>query len=395
MKKLFLFFPLMLLGEADILNTLKKKELNLDKNYTMEDSRSVGMSWINPVNLQYSYTRDNILSDTVTTAKTFVISVNQPIFKSGAIYYSVKYSKHLRNYNLKNIEIKRRELIKQAYDLVYDYCIGVLNREIIGLKIENAKIDIENKKEAFLSGVDNSTDLNNAMLNLNSLRLSMIDSQSSIDNIEYSFKNISDLNIDEIKPPTFAIISRDKYIKNNLDFIQSRQQQLIKHDLYKMQVGNQLLSLNLNASYTNQKKSYSNTLPDSKSEYYKIGFSITLPLNVTSVNKIQKTKIDYLKSRLLLQDKKVQLNNQYESVLNQIKAIDDKIEIYHDDINIYEQLIRNTLESIKSGNATVTDLEVLQNTKKTLYMNVEILKLKKQKLLLSLYYKLVNWKAEK
>jgi len=391
-KYLFLLLPAFLLSD-NLLNDLKQKELNLDKEQTIQESKDTEKSWINPIVLQYSYSKDNTLGDIKTVNKIYSISVNQPVFKSGAIYYSIKYANHLKKYNLINLELKKRDLIKQALDLAYDYKIAKLNQKIIYLNISNTKIDIKKKKEEFLNGVGDSTLLNNAVLELNNLKLTLEDIKSNLENLKYQFKNISSLDIDKIKLPVFKLLSEKKFINSNLELISQKKLKKVKYDLYKMQLGNQLLSVNLNGSLNWQKTSYSkNTLQfqNSKNDYYRVGFSITLPISFNAVNKIQKSKIDYLKSQTLIEDKKIILKNMYKNILNQIKTIDKKIAIYKQNIKIYDDLINSTMDSITAGNATQLDLQILQNSRKTNFINIQILKLQKQKLLLSLYYKLQN-----
>ena len=389
----FLLLPALLFG-GDLLNDLKQKELSFDKKRIIQDSKETEKSWINPITLKYSYSKDNTLDDITTTSKTFSISINQPVFKSGAIYYSIKYAKHSKKYNELNIEMQRRELIKQALDIAYEYKIAKLNQKIIFLNIDNAKIDIAKKKEEFLNGVGDSTFLNNAILKLNNLKLNLADIKSNMKSLKYSFKNISSLNIEKLNLPIFKLISKRQYINSNLEYLAQKKIKKVKYDLYKMQLGNQLLSVNLNGSLNWKKSEYSQNTPqfqDNRNDYYRFGFSITLPINFNALNKIEKTKIDYLKSEILIKDKQLQLNNAYKNVLSKINALDEKIRIYKENIKIYDDLIASTIDSIEAGNATELDLRILQNSRKTMFVNIDILKLQKQKLLLSLYYKLINW----
>jgi len=142
LKKLVLIFPLFLFAKESILSNLQIKKLNLDKKYTIQDSKETKKSWINPVMLQYSVSQNNSLHTIKTTNQNFSISLNQPIFKSGAIYYSIKYANDNKNYNLKELKLKKRELIKQALDFAIDYKINQLNEELLKLNIDNAKIDV-------------------------------------------------------------------------------------------------------------------------------------------------------------------------------------------------------------------------------------------------------------
>jgi len=388
MRFLLLFLPLFLLA-TPILNDIKQKEFSYDEKFAIEDSKDTEKSWINPIMLQYNYSKDNSLESVKTTNELLSVSVNQPVFKSGAIYYSIKYAKHLKNYNLLNIKMQRRNLIKEALDLAYQYRIALLNKKILDLEIKNSMIDIEKKKEEFLNGVGDSTLLDNAILKLNSQKLSLVDLDQTLSDLRYSFANISSLDIKTIQLPVFKLISKKRFLNENLSYLSQMLQKKVKYDLYKMQKGNQLLSVSLNASYNHQKIRYSPSsmmFQNNTTDFYKIGFSVNLPISANASNKIEKAKIDYLKSALLIKDKRDSLIRNYESIIKKIKFIEKKIAIYNENKKIYDNLIASTKDSLKAGNVTTLDLQILQNSKKTIDYQIEILKLQKQRLLLELYY---------
>ena len=386
MKKLFFLIPFFLY--ASILSDIKQNELNIDRLKSVKEAKETKRSWINPVMLQYLYQKDNI-SGYQSTTNQFSISINQPIFKSGAIYYSIKYADILKKYKLKNLELQKRALIKQALDLAFDYKINLLNKKILDLKIKNAKIDVERKKEAFLSGTGDSSLLDNAILNLNNLKLSMQDVISSLIQIKSAFKNLSDVNIETVKLPYFNILSKSEYLNKNIELLTQKEFEKIKYYLYKMQLGNQLLTISFNGSY-NYKK-YENKRISDKQNYYTVGLSATLPIDMNAKTRVEKTKLDYLKSKYLFEDKKRALLNTFNMILAQINSLKKKIKIYKENIKIYDSLINSTKESIKAGSATQLDLEVLENSKKASFLEIKIINLKIQKNLLELYYKLVSF----
>ncbi|QCT94995.1 hypothetical protein FE773_07270 [Caminibacter mediatlanticus TB-2] len=386
MRKLIFLVPFLL--QASILSDLKLKELNLDKENSLKDAIETKRNWINPINLQYSYTKDNI-QGIQTTTQLYSISINQPIFKSGAIYYSIKYANVLKKYNLDQIELQKRNLIKQAYDFVYDYKVLKLQKEILIKNIENAKIDVLRKKEAFLNGIGNSSELDNAIIKLNSLKLNLEDINYQLSQIKNSFSTISSLNIEEVTLPKLKLIKQNEYLNNNIELKAQQKLKNIKSYLYKMQRGNQLLTISLNGSLNHKK--FENKLLSDTQNYYTIGLSATLPISINAKTKIEKTKIDYLKSVLLIEDKKRQLRSEYNIALSQIKSLKNKINIYKENLSLYNNLIDSTLDSIKAGNATTLDLKVLNNSKMVDLINIKILKLKIQKTLFSLYYKLISY----
>ena len=381
MKKILIFIPFFLY--AGILSDLKQKEFNLDALKSIKKSDETEKSWINPIMLQYSYTRDNT-QGVLTKTNLFSVSINQPIFKTGAIYYSIKYAKTSRSYNLKQIEIQKRFLIKQALDLAFDYKINELNKKILYYQIQNAEITVKRKKEAFLSGTGDSSDLDNAILSLNNLKLSLYDIKIAQNDLKYAFSNISDLDIEKVKLPKFKILNKDEYLNNNLQLLSQKKYKKIAFYLYKMQTGNQLLTISINGSYNYQQTENKNR--SDKQNYYTYGISATLPIDINAKDRIEQTKLEYMKSALLVNDKKRELINSFERIIKDINYIEKKIKIYNQNIKIYENLINSTKESLKAGSATVYDLQILENSKKTLELNKKILSLKIQKQLLNLYY---------
>ena len=390
MKKLLFIFPLFLLAKDSILSNLQRQKLNLEKKYTIQDSKETKKSWINPIIFQYSISEDNSLHTLKTITQNFVVTLNQPIFKSGAIYYSIKYANDNKNYSLKELELKKRSLIKEALSLAIDYKINFLNEEILKLNMDNARIDVKRKKEQYQNGTLDLSFLNNAIIALNSLKLSMEDLKINALNLNYSFKNISDMNIKDVNTSLFKIVSFNKYINANIELNALEKESKINKDLYKMQIGNTLFSIFVNASYNVQKTAYSKNIPgfkDNTNNFYSVGVGISFPFDFSAPEKLQKAKINYLNSKLDILQKKRELKNSFQNTLQQIRYIQNKIKIYKENIKLYNSLIATTKDSIKAGNATVDDLKTLQNTKETNLINIKILKLQIQKLLLNLYYK--------
>ena len=388
MKKLLFIFPLFLFAKDSVLSNLQIKKLNLNKEYTIQNSKETEKSWINPLMLQYSINQNNSLHTAKTTTQNFSITLNQPIFKSGAIYYSIKYADDNKNYSLKELELKKNSLIKEALDLAIDYKINLLNEELLKLNIDNAKIDVKRKKEQYQNGTLDLSFLNNSIIALNSLKLSMQDLKINALNLNYAFKNISDMNIQNVNTSLFKIISLNRYLENNIELNAVKKQSKINKDLYKMQIGNTLFSVFVNASYNFQKTVYSNkNFQDDTNNFYSVGIGVSFPIDFTAREKREKAKINYLTSKVDILQKKRELKNSFFNTLKQIKYIQNKIKIYKQNIKLYNELIATTKDSIKAGNATPDDLETLQNTKKTNSVNIDILKLQIEKLLLNIYYK--------
>jgi len=387
MKKLIFLIPFFL--NAGILSDLENKKLNLQQKKILEESASTKKSWINPIILQYTITQSNPLKDTKTFNKTFSITLNQPIFKSGAIYYSIKYANDLKNLNEKNIIFTRKKLIKTALDLAYEYKITKLNEKILKLNISNALIDVKRKKENYKNGILDLTFLNNSIISLNSLRLSLVDIKQTLINIKSDFQNISDLNINNVNLKLFKIVSLNDFLNNNIELKIKKLSQKVNNDLYKMQIGNSLVTIFVNGSYNYQKNFYSNDKYEKNTQrFYSIGVGISIPIDIRAKNDIQKSRLNYLVSKYDYLQTKRELINEYKKVIITLKSFKEKIKIYEDNVKLYDELINSTKEDIKAGNATTDDLKILQNSKEINLLQIRILNFKIQKLLLSLYYKM-------
>ncbi len=386
MKKLLFIIPFLL--NAQILSPLQQELLDKDLNKAVVSGDKLKNSWINPIILQYKYNRSNQIESNIQTTNQFGVSINQPIFKSGAIWASIKYAKYLKNENLEKINLQKRTLIKQAYDILFNIHKINISIQKQKLLIKNANIDIQRKKEQYLSGILDSSFLDNAILNKNNLEVALEDLVFKKKELIDNFKTLSDLDYKSIVLPHLEMISKNKYL-TNLNLKIAKQNIKVKKALKEMNLGNSLVSVNFLANYNNIDTKYSKqTLlyQNDISNFYNIGFSVTIPLDVNTPKTIQESKIDYLKSVLEYRDKVSQSISQYETQIANIKAIDKKIDIYKNSIATYNSLIEATKNNIKAGTSTDLDLETLQNSKQINQLNIESLQIDKQSVLLELYY---------
>jgi outer membrane protein TolC len=389
MRKVLFLIPFLL--NAKILSSLQEQLLQTDTNKAVVSGDKLKDSWINPINLQYKYNRSNQTKE-IQTINQFTISINQPIFKSGAIWASIKYAKYLKDENLQKTLLQKRTLIKQAYELLFNIHKIDIAIEKQKLLIKNADIDIQRKKEQFLSGVIDSSFLDNAIINKNNLELALKDLLSQKKELIYKFKTLSDLDYKNVNLPKLKLISKDKYL-NNLNLKIAKKDIEVKKAFKYMNIGNSLVSVNFIANYNYLKTSYSNQTPMYQNDinnFYNIGFMITIPLNINSLKTIQEVKIDYLKSTLSYQDTKIKELQNYNTKLSKIKNIDNKIKIYQNTINTYNSLIQNTKDNIKVGVNTNLDLQTLINSAKIQELNIKSLKLDKEIEILNLYYLVGN-----
>lgn len=140
-------FALLNAKDEDILSKDRLKQFKLSEEKVIEDSAKLQKDWINPITITYSKI-DGEITDTEKT----VISVNQPIFKSGGIYSAILYAKANKIYSNLDINLQRKEMIRKAYNLLFNIHKTNLEIKKSELILKNAQIDIVRKKEQVLNG---------------------------------------------------------------------------------------------------------------------------------------------------------------------------------------------------------------------------------------------------
>jgi len=385
LKKIIAFIPFLLF--ANILSPLQQELLKNDNNKAIISGDKLKDSWINPITLQYKYNQTN-QTPTIQTTNSFFIGINQPIFKSGAIWASIKYASNLKDENILNTKLKKATLIKQAYEILFNIKkIDIAIQKQI-LLIDNAKIDIQRKKEQFLNGVIDSSFLDNAIINKNNLELALKDLISQKNELIDNFRNLSNLDYREVKLPKFELISKEKYLKN-LNIIIAKKDIQVKKALKYMNIGNSLISVNFIANWNYIDTKYDNPTPiyqNDKDNFYNVGFSLIVPLDINAFKNVEESKIDYLKSVLNYKNTILKEKNRYSTIINKIYAIDSKIEIYKNSIKTYNSLILTTKDNIKAGINTILDLRNLENSLQIAKLNLKSLEIDKNMQLLELYY---------
>ena len=388
MKKILFFMPIFLFGFDNILSHTQNSLFEYDQEKNKDEMFKLKNSWINPINLSYSYSKTNqFASDKKTNVAS--ISINQPIFKSGAIYSSIKYAKFLDIYNQMNIEKSKKIAIKNAYEILFNIKKIDVTIKKQRLLIENEDIDINRKKEQFLSGVIDSSLLNNAIISKNSLLQSQEDLMEQKKSLILDFKNLSDLDYKSVSLPTFKLISKNEYVNNNQDLKLAKENAKVQRYEKNSVIGNNLVTISLNGSYNTVKESYSPQtlmLQNNRFNYYKVGFTISMPIGVNSIKNVQSAKVSYLKSKLSILDEKNKLEHKYQTFVLKIRNLDKKIKILKENNSLYESLINSTKDNIKAGINTILDLKELQNTEKINNLTIESYKIDKNIELLNLYY---------
>ena len=384
------------------LSELKRKQFGYQYEQTDQESSRLRDSWIRPVILHYSITRQNpyneqTSADTETENQSASIAIDQPIFQSGGIIYGVKFANASRKYANYSIDQQKRIMIKQAIDLLMQVKQSDLTIEKQKLQIANSSINLEQKREQYLNGQLDSGFLNNAIIELNVVKQALFDLETRNAQLISQFKKLSDLNPKTAKIPFLAIIDQKRFLEENID-IKLAESESEKNRLNKnVTLVKYLPSVNLQASYNWQSQEsffYFGTNPQKSSPpnttYYRYGLSASMPLDINAYNDFEAAKVAYLKSQIVIDDKKRELQLLYEQVMQNLVNYDKKIALAEENRQLYETLLKDTIDLFQAGYKTQFDVDLLSNSMGIEVINKKVFEIDKQLELLTLYEKMTE-----
>jgi outer membrane protein TolC len=125
-------------------------------------------------------------------------------------------------------------------------------------------------------------------------------------------------------------------------------------------------------------------------KYYRYGFSASMPLDVNSYNDYESARIDYMKSLVVIDDKKRELKALYEQVMQNLENYNKKIALAEENRQLYATLLDETEGLYRAGYKTEYDVDTLKNSEKIQRINKRIYEIDKQLELLNLYEKLTG-----
>ena len=395
MKKLWLLSSLLalpLLAEGELENYLSQ-EKNRIFDYQEEanrlESSVLRKSWISPIMLQYdeTITTQSLLGD--VTDRTFSVGIDQPIFKSGGIYYAVKFADAQEGATAAQIQQQRRALISQAIGVLFDLKKNRLQQKQMRLKIRNDEIDIRRKREQYDAGVIDSSFLNQAILQRNRDQTSLLVLQLAEKNLRNAFSLLSDRNPDVLRLPKLKLISERSYRERNLEL--EAQRRLVESSDYnsKMTWSKYLPTFSLNARYFNtDHDGYFIGTNLNRNDYYRYGFRISMPLSVNAPQDIEAGRVRYLQQAVQLLDNRRKVRSEYRLVLDTISIIDKKIALARSDEKLYRSLLASTKEQAQAGQKIQLDVETMRNSMNMAKLDAQIYQVERQSQLLKLYSKI-------
>ena len=351
-----------------------KNQLEMDKLHD---------SWISPITVSYQKNWTTQPLSGTQSSSAFSIGIDQPIFKSGGIYYAIKYSDALRGANSREIAMQKRVLIGQVIDILFGIRKLKLQHQKLRLLVDNDKIDIKRKQESYNAGILDSSFLDQAILKRNQDESQMLDLELNLAKLRSSFSLLSRKNPDKLRVPHLKMISLKHYRKNHMDVAKKQLRVLEKKYSSKMTWAKYLPTLSVHARYTNT----DSHAPGMDDDYSTYGFTLSVPLSINRNTDIESSRVSYMQSVTELQDSRRAVALEYRIVRKSIAILNKKSALAQKDERLYRRLYKRTKDLVKAGEKTKQDVQTMRNSLKIKKLDRRIYALEKQQQLLKLYTK--------
>jgi len=396
LKKYLIFCSLLTVSlvKADELSDILSDNKNILFNYQFQSNTAhndmLENSWINPIMLQYRRNYSQQFTDKTVKTGSFSIGIDQPIFRSGGIYFAIKYAQALRGANEAEIKLKKRETIAQAVKLLFQMRKLKLEKRKLTLLIGNDAIDIRQKRESYEAGLIDSSFLDQAILKKNQDEIKLLELETSLMTAEENFSLLSDKDPYRLKLPKLKVISATQYTRSNLELTRDKLRAEEKGYNAKVTWAKYMPTVAVQARYTDEDLNPLFARPGIEEQYFTYGFSISMPLNINMFSDVEASKIEHLKAQSEVIEREDTISKEYQLVKSKLRIIDKKIALSRKDEKLYQRLYVSTRNLEKAGEKTSFDTKLMKNSLDVKKLDKQIYAMDKQVLLLELYTKVEN-----
>ncbi|WP_415406255.1 TolC family protein [Sulfurovum sp. CS9] len=396
MKKLLVLCSLLFSSvvQADELGDIlsDNKELLFDYQFQSNDLESdmLSKSWINPVRLQYNKRYSTQFSDRTSITGSYSIIIDQPIFRSGGIYYAIKYSQALRDANEADLRLQKRQMIGDAVSILFNLKKNRLEQQKMKYLIKNDTIDIHQKRDSYDAGLLDSSFLDQAILKKSQDEATLLELELNLLELKQRFSLLSDKKPDGLRLPVLKLMSKSNYSEQNLELKKDRLR--AEQSAYNANVttAKYLPTVSLQGQYIDGDLNPLYARPGIEEKYYNYGFTVSMPLDINSLTDIEASKVEKLRAAVQVLDRKDQVTEEYEWIHNSLNILDKKIVLAKKDEKVYQSLFRLTKNLAQAGEKTSLDADIMQNSLQIRKLDQKIYKIDKQVQLLKLYIRVEN-----
>ncbi len=356
-------------------------ELELHKSLTQKNMNK--LSWVSPITLSFERSWSNQIADGWHPSNRYSIGIDQPIFKSGGIYYGIKFAKS--NYNLSSATIldKKVKLNTQAAQLLFSIKQTKLNISKLKLQIKNSKIELQKAKELFNAGLYGSEILDSAIVKDDEANMALLKLQETIEDLKSAFRKISNKNIDTTPLPKLRVLSKDEFLLNNteLNIVNAKSQS--SKNYAKVVKSKYLPTVSVGARYSKISQAQKGT----KDAFTNYNLRVTMPISVNTMNDLEIAKLDSMIDSIKAQNSRKSMRIEYNNIIKRVTIINKRINLASKELLSYRRLFKSTKGLYHAGQKSILDVDLIKNSMRIKALDIKIYKTQKSLELLKLYSK--------
>ncbi len=375
---------------GDILSDNKSLLFDYQFESNELESDQLSRSWVNPVQLQYRKNYSTQFIDRTTKTGNISVVVDQPIFRSGGIYYGIKYSQALRDANIAEIKLQKRQMIGDAISILFNMKKSKLEEKKLKYQIKNDIIDIRQKRDSYEAGVLDSSFLDQAILKRSQDETALLQLQLNYMELKQRFSLLSDKNPKNLRLPKLKLISKEHYSDENLELKRDKLRAEQSDYNEKVTWAKYLPSVSLQGQYIDGDLNPLFFNPTIQERYYNYGFSVSMPIDINAFSDIELSKVEKLKAAVEVLDRKDTVAEEYNWIRNSLGILDKKIILAQKDEKVYKNLFRLTKHLAQAGEKTSLDADIMNNSLQIRKIDQQIYEIDKQVQLLKLYVRVEN-----
>jgi outer membrane protein TolC len=377
---------------ADNLGEILSKNKSLMFDYDLQrnelESDKLSKSWINPIMLRYNQNRSTQFPGQTIKTGNYSVSIDQPIFRSGGIYYAIKYADTFRKTNRTEITLQRRMMIGDAVSILFQLKKNALLQKKMVYQIANDRIDIRQKRDSYDAGLLDSSFLDQAILKKSQDEATLLELKLNLLELKQRFSLLSDKDPQKLTLPKLKLISKEKYRSENLelkrDILAAEESTYQEH----MTIAKYLPAVSLQGQYIDGDLNPLWASRGIKEQYYNYGFSVSMPLDVNSFTDIESSKVAKLRAQTQVLDKQETVDEEYQWIINSLQILDRKIALAKKDEKVYHSLYQITRNLMRAGEKTQLDVDVMKNALQIRKFDQKIYEIDKQLQLIRLYIRM-------
>jgi outer membrane protein TolC len=372
---------------AEVLSPQKRDifEYQLERNEL--ESNQLKKSWISPLTLSWQKNYTTQFGDDAIDTSNFTVSIDQPIFKSGGIFFSVIYAEALRGANEADIELARRQMIGSAVTILYNLQKSDLLAQKQKLLIANDEIDIRFKSDSYEAGLLDSSFLDQAILKRNADQTQLLAIELELHQLRAEFGYLSDKDPEALELPKLKLVSKENYASEHLVLRSETLRAEEKKNYSRMTWAKYLPEVSLYGQYNNGDRNPLFNNASIKEEYNTYGIRVSMPININSLSDVEASRVAYLEAATRVIDQRHRVELEYTTILNRLGIIDKRIALARKDEKLYRRLLEVTRNLEEAGEKTRYDTELMQNSLLIRKLDQQIYAIDRQIQLLDLYIK--------